>query len=286
MFFPYVANADPQAAARLRQLRFPADQGIAGHTLAHGTAVRVDDATADPRCYGRIDQDAREMTRTVLAAPLAADHGPIGVLQVVNRIGGGTFSDDDLAFLEALAGSVAGAVENARRRLGARPRRLPTARQRAAAGGQSGRHVRHDLLRDRRPPLRRGDLRQRRAQPAGRPAPGARRRGARRGRHALGRARRRAVLRASPAAAGGRHAAAVHRRRDRSGRRRRSAVLRLSASGVDVQAVIEDNGIPFDPTPRSPPAPSTTAPSAAWACTWSVARSIACTTGATAGTTW
>ena len=54
------------------------------------------------------------MTHSVLAAPLAAERGPIGVLQVVNRIGGGTFSDDDLAFLEALAGSVAVAVENAR----------------------------------------------------------------------------------------------------------------------------------------------------------------------------
>lgn len=114
LFFPYVANADPQAAARLRELRFPADQGIAGYTLAHGTAVRVDDATADPRFYGRIDQDARVMTRSLLAAPLAAERGPIGVLQVVNRIGGGTFGDDDLEFLEALAGSVAVAVENAR----------------------------------------------------------------------------------------------------------------------------------------------------------------------------
>ena len=114
LFFPYVANADPEAAARLRRLRFPADQGIAGHTLAHGKGVRVDDAAVDARFYGRIDQDSRLMTHSVLAAPLAAEHGPIGVLQVVNRIGGGTFSDDDLAFLEALAGSVAVAVENAR----------------------------------------------------------------------------------------------------------------------------------------------------------------------------
>jgi sigma-B regulation protein RsbU (phosphoserine phosphatase) len=54
------------------------------------------------------------MTHSLLAAPLASERGTIGVLQVVNRIGGGAFSDDDLAFLEALAGSVAVAVENAR----------------------------------------------------------------------------------------------------------------------------------------------------------------------------
>lgn len=114
LFFPYVANADPEAAARLRRLRFPADQGVAGHALTHGKAVRVDDTTADERFYGRIDRHSGLMTRSLLAAPLAAEHGTIGVLQVVNRIGGGTFSDDDLEFLEALAGSVAVAVENAR----------------------------------------------------------------------------------------------------------------------------------------------------------------------------
>lgn len=114
LFFPYVANADPEAAARLRRLRFPADHGIAGHTLTHGKAVRVDDTTADVRFYGGIDQHSGVVTRSVLAAPLASERGTIGVLQVVNRTDGGTFTDDDLAFLEALAGSVAVAVENAR----------------------------------------------------------------------------------------------------------------------------------------------------------------------------
>jgi len=114
LFFPYVANTDPDAAARLRRLRFPADQGIAGHTLTHGQAVRVDDTTADGRFYGGIDQHSGVMTHSVLAAPLRSERGTIGVLQVVNRLDGHTFSDDDLEFLEALAGSVAVAVENAR----------------------------------------------------------------------------------------------------------------------------------------------------------------------------
>jgi len=36
------------------------------------------------------------------------------VIEVVNRRGGGAFTDDDLGFLETLAGSVAVAMENAR----------------------------------------------------------------------------------------------------------------------------------------------------------------------------
>ena len=59
-----------------------------------------------PRFYPGIDRATGSSTRSVLAAPLIARRGTIGVLQVVNRHGG-AFDDDDLAFLEALAGSVA-----------------------------------------------------------------------------------------------------------------------------------------------------------------------------------
>lgn len=114
LFFPYVSNTDPDVAARLRDMRFPASQGIAGHTLRHGRAIRVDDAATDPRSYRNVDAGSGVTTRNLLAAPLRAEHGPIGVLQVVNRCNGSRFDDADLEFLEAIAGSVAVAVENAR----------------------------------------------------------------------------------------------------------------------------------------------------------------------------
>jgi Nif-specific regulatory protein len=113
LYFPWVAEEDPAVAARLRDLRLPADRGIAGAVLRDGKALRIDDAAADPRFYPEIDRGSGLTTRAVLAVPLAARRGTIGVLEVVNRSGGGTFDDDDLGFLGALAGSVAMAVENA-----------------------------------------------------------------------------------------------------------------------------------------------------------------------------
>src|SRR6516164_6235537 len=114
LYFPFVAEEDPVIHARLLELRFPADRGIAGLVLGTGEAVRVDDVQSHPRFFGGIDAATGFTTRSVLCAPLTTYQGVIGVIQVLNRRGDRAFTDDDLAFLVALAGSVAVAIENAR----------------------------------------------------------------------------------------------------------------------------------------------------------------------------
>src|SRR6185436_6505837 len=69
--------------------------------------------SSDPRFYSGVDRRTGLVTRALLSAPLSGRHGPLGVIQVLNPCHGGTFSDDDLAFLDALAGSVAVAIDNA-----------------------------------------------------------------------------------------------------------------------------------------------------------------------------
>jgi serine phosphatase RsbU (regulator of sigma subunit) len=114
LYFPYVAEENPELAARLRSLRFPADRGIAGAVLQSGRSLRIDDVHADKRFLADIDRTTGLTTRDLLCAPLRSHQGAIGVIQVLNRGGGLTFTDADLTFLEALAGSVAVALENAR----------------------------------------------------------------------------------------------------------------------------------------------------------------------------
>src|SRR5262249_60747198 len=77
-------------------------------------SVRVDHARDDPRFFAEVEQHTGVRMGSMIAAPLRSRHGMIGVIEVVNRRGGGAFSDDDLAFLEALGGSIAVAIENAR----------------------------------------------------------------------------------------------------------------------------------------------------------------------------
>ena len=112
LYFPYVAER-PDVASRLAEIRFPATVGIAGEVLRTGRACRVDDASSDPRVYRGVDKETGSATRALLAVPLAARQGTIGVLQAVNPLRG-AFSDADLDMLEVLGGIVGAAIENAR----------------------------------------------------------------------------------------------------------------------------------------------------------------------------
>jgi len=112
-YFPFVSEDDAQVAGRLLGLRFAADRGIAGAVLRGGRPMRVDDVNADSRFYAEIDRHTRTATRAVIAAPLAVRGVSFGVVEAINRRGGGAFTDEDLGLLEALAESIAIAIENA-----------------------------------------------------------------------------------------------------------------------------------------------------------------------------
>ena len=114
LHFPYISEEDPEVAQRLARLRFSAELGIAAAALKGGKALVVNDAQNDPRWYQGIDKMSGLVTRNVLAAPLSTRQGTIGVVEVVNGRGAEGFTDDDLSFLEAISGSIAIAIENAR----------------------------------------------------------------------------------------------------------------------------------------------------------------------------
>ncbi|MGH8010326.1 MAG: sigma 54-interacting transcriptional regulator, partial [Candidatus Binatia bacterium] len=63
--------------------------------------------------YSEVDRQSGAHTREILCAPLRTRHGAVGVIELINKRVG-AFTQDDLAFLEALAGSIAIAIENAR----------------------------------------------------------------------------------------------------------------------------------------------------------------------------
>jgi serine phosphatase RsbU (regulator of sigma subunit) len=113
LYFPYVAEVDAETEKELQELRIPADRGIAGAVLRSGRALKIDDTASDPRFFSGVDRRTGGVTRNLLCAPLRSHHGPIGVIQVRNHKRGG-FNAADLAFLDALGGSVAVAIENAR----------------------------------------------------------------------------------------------------------------------------------------------------------------------------
>jgi len=113
LYFPFVSGSHHGVKEALLRLRFPASEGIAGRVLREGRSVRVDNAAADSSFYSGVDVRSGATTRNMICAPLNTAKGPVGVIQVLNRRDG-DFDDDDLRFLDALAGSIAVAIENAR----------------------------------------------------------------------------------------------------------------------------------------------------------------------------
>jgi HD-GYP domain-containing protein (c-di-GMP phosphodiesterase class II) len=95
-------------------IRIPLGAGIAGAAAASGAPVRIGDAYDDPRFDREVDRATGYRTRTVLAVPMRSTKGEVvGVLQALNRRGGGPFTDEDEELLGALAGPAASALENA-----------------------------------------------------------------------------------------------------------------------------------------------------------------------------
>ncbi len=113
LYFPVSGDERLASPERLREVRFPADEGISGWVLREGTPVLVPDVSKDPRFYEAVDRRLGTRTRSLLCAPLRSRNGVIGVVQVVNKKDG-RFTPEDLALLDAIAGSVAVALENAR----------------------------------------------------------------------------------------------------------------------------------------------------------------------------
>jgi NtrC-family two-component system sensor histidine kinase KinB len=100
-------------SAKLIGTRFPATEGIAGNVLQDQRPSLIADVRSDSRFYDRIDTTTGLTTRSLLAVPLIFRGTASGVIEAINKANS-TFDEHDLETLEAMAGSAALAIENAR----------------------------------------------------------------------------------------------------------------------------------------------------------------------------
>ncbi len=113
LYFKVTDNVRSEVGQRLREIRFPADQGIAGWVVREGMPAVVADVTQDPRFYTGVDKQTGMQTKSYLCVPLRWRERIIGVLTAINKRAG-SFSQENVRLLEALGGPLAIAIENAR----------------------------------------------------------------------------------------------------------------------------------------------------------------------------
>jgi len=100
-------------AEKVKGLRLPLGQGIAGWVARKGQPLLVPDVREDPHFYSGIDGATGFVTRSVLAVPLKVKGKVIGVIEAVNKTEG-DFGQTDVELLSSMTQSAAIAIENAR----------------------------------------------------------------------------------------------------------------------------------------------------------------------------
>jgi len=92
---------------------FDADLGVAGKVARTGEPVIVSDVRQSQDFFRGIDAKSSFQTRCLIAAPLVWKGEVIGVVEVLNRIGGQDFTEDDISLLQVFANLAASGAHNA-----------------------------------------------------------------------------------------------------------------------------------------------------------------------------
>lgn len=98
---------------RVKEVRFPMDQLVAGQVVKTGQPMIVSDTSKEPHLHEERDKKLGYKTRNLILAPLRSRERIIGVLSAINKKEG-NFDERDLELLSLVAGTVALSIENAR----------------------------------------------------------------------------------------------------------------------------------------------------------------------------
>ena len=88
------------------------NEGVAGTVSDNGESVCISDAK-DPRLAQRNASVSESPVQSLLVAPIMDRGSLVGVVEVVNKLGGRTFDDDDLFTLNSLNDTASNALHNA-----------------------------------------------------------------------------------------------------------------------------------------------------------------------------
>ncbi|HEX9824873.1 MAG TPA: GAF domain-containing protein [Actinomycetota bacterium] len=101
-------------AQEVARFRVPLGQGIAGLVAVSGQAMAVAEGETDPRVARDIGETIGYVPDSILCVPMFHTDRVIGVLELLNKNGGGSFSPADMELLGRFANQAAVAIELSR----------------------------------------------------------------------------------------------------------------------------------------------------------------------------
>ena len=111
-FFREAVFDKSETGTNFKEIRYPADKGIAGLVYSTGKPQIIEDAYKNPYFVRDIDRRAKYRTRSMADVPLEIEGRMIGVLCAVNKKEG-AFDQSDIYLLTTIGNLVALPIENA-----------------------------------------------------------------------------------------------------------------------------------------------------------------------------
>lgn len=90
------------------------DKGIIKWVIKHKESLIINNVYSDARFFNKYDETEEFVTDSMLCIPLRVKEGIIGAAQVINKLGGGAFCENDKDIFSILCSQVALTVKNAR----------------------------------------------------------------------------------------------------------------------------------------------------------------------------
>jgi len=112
-YFRVAAYEDKEAVNKFKEIRFPADKGVAGHVYRTGQPLIVPDTSKSSFFFNHVDEQSGYETQNMLDVPIQIQNRIIGVLCAVNKKEG-EFDHTDVELLSTIGNLVGLPIENAR----------------------------------------------------------------------------------------------------------------------------------------------------------------------------
>jgi len=106
--------AKGEKAEAVKRFRLKMGEGIAGWVAQQAKPVIVPDVHKDPRFRRDIAETIDFPTHSILCSPIIGRSGVLGVIEVINRLDGEQFDEQDLQLMQALSDQAALMIENTR----------------------------------------------------------------------------------------------------------------------------------------------------------------------------
>ncbi|ASV12088.1 diguanylate cyclase [Leptospira santarosai] len=88
---------------RIKNIRLKSGEGIAGSVVQTKSSIFVENVRNDPRFSRKVDEKSGFETKTIIAVPMVFRGQVYGVIELVNRFDGSSFTPEDLVILQTIA---------------------------------------------------------------------------------------------------------------------------------------------------------------------------------------